>query len=93
MEKNLLEIGGGLTLVPQVTLYADVNKGQTPSFTQAMPSEQAHKLFEEFIGVCAEELQLHHPRKAAALAHGWFGADMRVAIVNHGPVTVMLEHP
>ncbi len=83
MNLDLCEIGGGLLLVPQFTLAADTTKGRRPSFSTAAPPEHGRRLFEYL-------LELARTRHAP-LAAGRFGADMRVALVNDGPVTFWLE--
>jgi D-tyrosyl-tRNA(Tyr) deacylase len=83
MNLSLADTGGGLLLVPQFTLPADTDKGTRPSFTPAAPPREAERLFERLVA---------HARKAhAAVATGRFGAHMRVALVNDGPVTFMLR--
>ncbi len=93
LERSLLETASGLVLVPQFTLYADCRKGRRPSFTDALLPKLAKPLFEEFIAVCQQLLKNHHPLRESAMTHGWFGADMRISLVNNGPVTMMLKHP
>ncbi|MBN2886353.1 MAG: D-tyrosyl-tRNA(Tyr) deacylase [Chromatiaceae bacterium] len=83
MNLCLRDISGGLLLVPQFTLAADTRKGRRPSFTSAAPPEQGRALFEHLVG-CAGAL---HPEVAC----GRFGAEMRVALVNEGPVTFWIE--
>jgi D-aminoacyl-tRNA deacylase len=83
MNRSLLETGGGLVLVPQFTLYADVRKGRRPGFADAMAPEAARVLYERFVGVCARQL--------SQVQSGRFGAHMRVHLVNDGPVTVLLD--
>jgi D-tyrosyl-tRNA(Tyr) deacylase len=83
MNLNLAQAGGGLLLVPQFTLAADTRSGTRPSFTPAAPPQQARELFDYTVG-CA---QAAHPR----VATGRFGADMKVALVNDGPVTFWLQ--
>jgi D-tyrosyl-tRNA(Tyr) deacylase len=83
MNRSLAETGGGLLLVPQFTLPADTHKGTRPSFTPAAPPREAERLFERLVA---------HARQAhGAVATGRFGAHMRVALVNDGPVTFMLR--
>lgn len=85
MNLNLAQIGGGLLLVPQFTLAADTRSGTRPSFTPAAPPPQARELFDYSV----ERAQALHPQ----VATGRFGADMKVALVNDGPVTFWLQVP
>jgi len=81
MNRSLLDVGGSLLVVSQFTLAADTRKGLRPSFSAAAPPAQAEQLYEAFLA------------EAAALCPvqaGRFGADMKVALVNDGPVTFML---
>ncbi|MEN8213507.1 MAG: D-aminoacyl-tRNA deacylase [Pseudomonadota bacterium] len=83
MNLSLGDTGGGLLLVPQFTLAADTGRGNRASFTSAAASDRARELFALVVS-------------SAAKAHdnvtcGRFGADMRVALVNEGPVTFWLE--
>ena len=83
MNLDLRQIGGGLLLVPQFTLAADTRKGTRPSFSSAAPPETARALFEALLtGARAAH---------APVASGVFGADMRVHLVNDGPVTFNLH--
>ncbi len=75
--------GGGLLLVPQFTLAADTRKGTRASFTAAAPPEEGRRLFDLLL----EHARLRHPQ----VETGRFGADMRVSLVNDGPVTFWLE--
>ncbi len=83
MNLNLAQAGGGLLLVPQFTLAADTRSGTRPSFTPAAPPQQARELFDYAVG----QAQAAHPQ----VATGRFGADMKVALVNDGPVTFWLQ--
>lgn len=83
MNRSLVDIDGGLLLIPQFTLAADTRKGARASFTPAAPPEQARTLFEQL----CELARARHPR----VATGRFGADMQVSLVNDGPVTFWLE--
>ncbi|HPY38933.1 MAG TPA: D-aminoacyl-tRNA deacylase [Thiolinea sp.] len=83
MNRSLLDIQGGLLVVPQFTLPADTQRGNRPSFTPAAPPEQGKQLFDYFcqqIKVQGHELQ-----------SGVFGADMKVHLINNGPVTFWLK--
>ena len=83
MNRNVMEIDGGLLLVPQFTLAADTNTGNRPSFSNAAPPEQGSALFNELVDATR--------RRWKHVATGEFGADMRVELVNEGPVTFWLE--
>lgn len=83
MNLGLAEVGGGLLVVSQFTLYGDAAKGRRPSFIDAARPEQAIPLYQRF---CAELAARKVP-----VATGRFGAEMLVAIDNDGPVTLMLE--
>lgn len=83
MNRSLPESGGEILLVSQFTLYADCRKGRRPGFDQAAPPDMAEKLYLEF----AELLQ----QGGISVKTGIFGADMQVALVNDGPVTILLE--
>ena len=77
------EVGGGLLVVSQFTLYADCRKGTRPSFTEAAPPALAQALYEYFVDKAGQ-----HFTKVAC---GRFGAAMQVELVNDGPFTVVLE--
>lgn len=83
MNRSLLETGGGLLLVPQFTLAADTRKGTRASFSSAAAPERARTLFERLVA--------HARARCADVQTGVFGADMAVALINHGPVTFRLE--
>ena len=76
---------GGLLLVSQFTLAADTRSGTRPSFTPAAPPDEARRLFDYAVG----KAQAVHP----AVQTGRFGADMKVALINDGPVTFWLQVP
>jgi D-tyrosyl-tRNA(Tyr) deacylase len=86
MNLSLLDIGGGLLLVPQFTLAADTRKGLRPSFTAAAPPEHGRRLF-EFAAAHARA------RVGERVATGRFGANMQVSLTNDGPVTFWLQVP
>lgn len=80
---SLLDVGGSALVISQFTLYADTRKGRRPSFLPAAPPELAEPLVQRFAdGLLAA---------GVAVQHGQFGAQMQVALVNDGPVTVWLE--
>lgn len=84
MNCSLADVGGELLLVSQFTLAADTRKGLRPSFTSAAPPELGRRLFEQVVEYARAVL----PGKVAT---GRFGADMKVALVNDGPVTFWLR--
>ena len=83
MNLGLAEVGGGILVVSQFTLYGDAAKGRRPSFIDAARPEVAIPLYERFVA----ELRA----KGVTVATGEFGADMQVEILNDGPVTLLLE--
>ena len=83
MNKSLVDVGGELLLVSQFTLYAQCAKGNRPSYIESAPREVAEPLYEEMI--VRLESTLGRP-----IQRGRFGADMKVALVNDGPVTILL---
>ncbi len=83
MNRSVQDIGGSVLVVSQFTLYADARRGNRPSFISAAPPEQAEALYERFI---AQLTALSLP-----VTHGVFGADMKVHLLNDGPVTIMLD--
>jgi D-tyrosyl-tRNA(Tyr) deacylase len=85
MNRSLAEIGGGLLVVSQFTLYGDARKGRRPSFTDAAPPELAVPLYERFVALLRERAG------GLPVATGEFGAMMEVELVNDGPVTLQLE--
>ena len=85
MNRSLLEIGGELLAVSQFTLLADCRKGRRPSFITAAEPEKATELYETFV----EQVR----QKGVAVQTGRFRAMMEVALINDGPVTIILESP
>jgi len=83
MNLSLKDISGGLLLVPQFTLAADTNSGLRPSFSSAAPPDQGEKWFDYM----ANESRKNH----SLVELGEFGADMKVGLVNDGPVTFWLQ--
>jgi D-aminoacyl-tRNA deacylase len=83
MNRSVLDIQGGVLLVPQFTLVADTNKGTRPSFSAGAAPELGKQLFAHCVSVAR---QRHNN-----IATGRFGANMQVALVNDGPVTFWLE--
>jgi len=83
MNCSLVDIGGGLLIVSQFTLAADVSAGNRPSFTGAAGPALGRALYEAVLRIARER----HP----VVASGQFGADMQVSLVNDGPVTIPLR--
>ena len=85
MNLALAEVGGGVLVVSQFTLYGDARKGRRPSFIDAAPPEVAIPLYERFVAL------LRARAGGIPVATGEFGAMMEVELVNDGPVTLLLE--
>lgn len=83
MNLSLLDINGGLLVVPQFTLAADTKKGLRPSFSSAAPPGLAEQLYDYFLN----QASAHH----TSVQSGQFGANMQVSLCNDGPVTFMLQ--
>lgn len=83
LNRSLRDLGGGVLLVSQFTLYGDCRRGQRPSFTRSAAPEQARGLYERFASLLRAE--------GVAVAEGVFGAMMDVELVNAGPVTLIVE--
>lgn len=83
MNRSVQDIGGGLLVVSQFTLAADVSGGNRPSFTQAAPPDEGRRLYDYFVA----QARATHP----VVATGEFGADMQVHLLNDGPVTIPLQ--
>jgi len=84
MNRSLEEVAGDLLVVSQFTLYGDTRKGRRPSFVKAAGPAQAIPLYERFLALLRE-------RAPGRVESGEFGAMMEVALVNDGPVTLVLE--
>jgi D-tyrosyl-tRNA(Tyr) deacylase len=84
MNRSVVEAGGALLAVSQFTLFASTRKGNRPSWSGAAPPEVARTMFEGFVAALVRAL-------AAPVATGVFGADMQVALVNDGPVSIWLD--
>lgn len=82
MNRSVLDIGGSALVVSQFTLAADT-KGNRPGFSRAAPPERGRDLYEKFSAALAAS--------GVPVANGIFGADMKVALVNDGPVTIWLD--
>ena len=84
MNKSVLDVGGALLAVSQFTLYADTKKGNRPGYTDAARPEQASPTFDRFVAKLSARIGKPVPT-------GVFGADMKVSLVNDGPVTIWLD--
>lgn len=83
MNLSLKDVGGKLLIVSQFTLYANCNDGNRPSFIEAARPEEAIPLYEYFCEECA--------KRGFEVQKGIFGADMKVQLLNDGPVTIVIE--
>ncbi len=83
MNKSVLDVEGSMLLISQFTLYADTKKGNRPSFIEAARPEEAIPLYEFFIAEMRKRIMI--------VETGIFGADMKVELVNDGPVTIVFD--
>jgi D-aminoacyl-tRNA deacylase len=83
MNRSVQDVGGGLLVVSQFTLAADVAGGNRPSFTQAAAPEDGRRLYEHFVA----QSKAAHP----VVQTGQFAADMKVSLVNDGPITIPMR--
>ena len=83
MNRSVQDVGGGLLVVSQFTLAADVAGGNRPSFTQAAAPEDGRRLYEHFVA----QAKAAHP----VVQTGQFAADMKVSLVNDGPITIPMR--
>jgi D-aminoacyl-tRNA deacylase len=82
MNKSVLDVGGALLVVSQFTLYGDVRRGRRPGFDEAMPPEDAEKVYDTFVA---------EAKKLVPTETGRFRAHMEVESVNDGPVTIWID--
>ena len=83
LNRSIQDIGGEILSVSQFTLYADTKKGNRPSFSKAAPGDFAIEMFEQFNGLLRDT--------GIPVETGQFGADMKVELLNDGPVTILLD--
>jgi D-tyrosyl-tRNA(Tyr) deacylase len=83
MNRGVRDVGGSVLVISQFTLYGDAQKGRRPSFVDAAPPEEAEPLYELFVEYLREQ--------GVPTETGVFAAKMSVALVNEGPVTILLE--
>ena len=83
MNKSISDIKGSILSISQFTLYADCKKGRRPSYKKALSGKLAIKLYEEFNNKIA--------KNNIKIETGQFGADMKISLINDGPVTIILE--
>jgi len=83
MNLPLFDVKGEMLIVSQFTLLADARRGRRPSYSNAAPPSAAIPLYEKFISACIE--------KNIAVKTGVFGAEMKISLVNEGPVTIILD--
>ena len=83
LNRSIQDIGGEILSVSQFTLYADTKKGNRPSFSKAAPGDVAIEMFDQFNGLLRET--------GIPVETGQFGADMKVELLNDGPVTILLD--
>lgn len=83
MNKSLIDVNGSILSISQFTLYADIRKGRRPSYIKALNGDKAILLYDKFNNKLKEE--------NIKVETGIFGADMKVSLINDGPITIMLE--
>jgi D-aminoacyl-tRNA deacylase len=84
MNRSVQEVGGEILAISQFTLFASTKKGNRPSYIRAAPPEVAILLYEKFVGQLTAEF-------GREVKTGVFGADMKVSLVNDGPVTIIID--
>jgi len=83
MNLSVKDIGGQILYISQFTLYGDVRGGRRPSYTQAMAYDEAEKLYNKFLTMARD--------REVPVQCGQYGADMKVEILNDGPVTILID--
>lgn len=83
LNRSIQDVGGEILSVSQFTLYADTKRGNRPSFSKAAPGDVALEMFEQFNGLLRDT--------GIPVETGQFGADMKVELLNDGPVTILLD--
>jgi len=84
MNRSVMDVGGGVLAISQFTLFGDARKGRRPAFTSALEPTQAKVLYDRLV----DQLRA---AGVAQVGTGIFGADMKVSLVNDGPVTILLD--
>lgn len=84
MNRSVADVGGGLLIISQFTLYGDARKGTRPSFIESAPPEKAEQLYDEFVAYTKSKF-------GGPVETGIFAAMMDVALVNDGPVTIIID--
>jgi D-aminoacyl-tRNA deacylase len=84
MNRSVLEVGGGILVVSQFTLFASTKKGNRPSFSKSARPETAIPIYEQFIAKLTADT-------GKPIQTGEFGADMKVSLLNDGPVTIIVD--
>ncbi len=85
MNKNINDVDGGILIISQFTLHASTKKGNRPSYIKAARPEIAIPLYETFLGMLKANLGNER------IKEGIFGAEMEVSLINHGPVTIIID--
>ncbi|NTW68637.1 MAG: D-tyrosyl-tRNA(Tyr) deacylase [Chlorobiaceae bacterium] len=86
MNLSLTESEGEVMVVSQFTLYADSSRGSRPGFSGSARFEDAQPIYDNFVRMIGQQLE-------KPVMTGWYGADMQVALVNDGPITLILDTP
>jgi D-tyrosyl-tRNA(Tyr) deacylase len=84
MNRSVQEVGSGILVISQFTLFASTRKGNRPSYSRAARPEVAIPLYEQFLRALEQEMR-------SPVGHGEFGADMKVESINDGPVTILVD--